>query len=70
MIRLTLTKNVAFNIMNEKTIIDLMQALSNMYEKSSEANKVYLNHRLVNLKMGEDNLVTIVTPQFWDVTDS
>jgi len=56
--------------MNEKTIIDLMQALSNMYEKSSEANKVYLNHRLVNLKMGEDNLVTIVTPQFWDVTDS
>jgi len=55
---LTLAKNVAFNIMNENTIIDLMKALSNMYEKPSTANKVYLIRRLVNLKMGEGNTIT------------
>nr|KYP75063.1 hypothetical protein KK1_007760 [Cajanus cajan] len=34
-IRLTLAKNVAFNILNEKKIVDLMKTLSNMYEKPS-----------------------------------
>jgi len=29
-----------------------------MYEKPFAANKVYLIRRLVNLKMGEGNLVT------------
>ena len=57
-IRLTLAKNVAFNIMNENTTVDLMKALSNMYEKPSAANKVYLIRRLVNLKMGEGNSIT------------
>jgi len=51
-IRLTLAKNVAFNIVNEKTIAGLMKALSDMYEKSSAANKVYLMRWLFNLKMG------------------
>ena len=57
-IRLTLVKNVAFNIMNENTTVDLMKALSNMYEKPSAANKVYLICRLINLKMGEGNSIT------------
>ena len=52
MIRLTLAKNVAFNIINEKTTTGLMNALSDMYEKSSAANKVYLMRWLFNLKMG------------------
>ncbi|KHN31032.1 Retrovirus-related Pol polyprotein from transposon TNT 1-94, partial [Glycine soja] len=52
-IRLTLAKNVAFNIMNEKTTAGLMKALLDMYEKLSAANKVYLMRRLFNLKMGE-----------------
>ncbi|KHN21247.1 Retrovirus-related Pol polyprotein from transposon TNT 1-94, partial [Glycine soja] len=52
-IRLTLAKNVAFNIVNEKTTAGLMKALSDMYEKPSAANKVYLMRRLFNLKMGE-----------------
>ncbi|KHN35463.1 Retrovirus-related Pol polyprotein from transposon TNT 1-94, partial [Glycine soja] len=52
-IRLTLAKNVAFNIVNEKTTAGLMKALSDMYEKPSVANKVYLMRRLFNLKMGE-----------------
>ncbi|KHN44573.1 Retrovirus-related Pol polyprotein from transposon TNT 1-94, partial [Glycine soja] len=52
-IRLTLAKNVAFNIVNEKTTAGLMKVLSDMYEKPSATNKVYLMHRLFNLKMGE-----------------
>ena len=31
MVRLTLARNVAFNIVKEKTTADLMKALSNMY---------------------------------------
>ena len=38
-IRLSLSKNVAFNILKEKTAKGIMEALSNMYEKPS-ANKV------------------------------
>ncbi|KHN28547.1 Retrovirus-related Pol polyprotein from transposon TNT 1-94, partial [Glycine soja] len=50
---LTLAKNVTFNIVNEKTTIGLMKALSDMYEKSLAANKIYLMRRLFNLKIGE-----------------
>ena len=32
-IRLTLSKSVAYNVVKEKTIIDLMKALFGMYEK-------------------------------------
>ena len=52
-IRLTLSRNVAFNIAKEKTTADLMKALSNMYEKPSASNKVYLMKRLFNLRMTE-----------------
>ena len=52
MIRLTLACNVAFNIAKEKTTASLMKALSNMYEKPSASNKVYLMHRLFNLRIG------------------
>ena len=52
MIRLTLAKNIAFNIVNEKTTAGLMKVLSDMYEKPSATNKVYLMRRLFNLKMG------------------
>ena len=40
--RLMLSKNVTFNIIKEKTTSDLLKALSNMYEKPSSMNKVYL----------------------------
>ena len=39
-VRLTLARNVAFNIVNKKTTADLMKALSNMYEKPSDSNKI------------------------------
>ncbi|KAE8705011.1 Cytochrome P450 84A1 [Hibiscus syriacus] len=52
-IRLTLSRNVAFNIAKEKTTAGLMAALSSMYEKSSASNKVHLMRRLFNLRMAE-----------------
>ncbi|VFQ64711.1 unnamed protein product [Cuscuta campestris] len=58
MIRLSLTKNVAFNILKEKTAKGIMDALSNMYEKPSAANKVFLIRELVNTKMKEGTSVT------------
>lgn len=41
-IRLSLSRTVAFNITKEKTTTGLMNALSSMYEKSSASNKVHL----------------------------
>ena len=35
-------KKHAFNIVKEKTTSDLLKALSNMYEKPSAMNKIYL----------------------------
>ena len=48
-IQLTLSRNVAFNIVKEKTTCGLLKALSNMYEKPSTMNKAYLMRRLFNL---------------------
>ena len=53
MIRLTLSRNVAFNIIKEKTTSYLLKLLSDMYEKPSTMNKVYLMERLFNLQMSE-----------------
>ncbi|VFQ77094.1 unnamed protein product [Cuscuta campestris] len=57
-IRLSLTKNVAFNILKEKTAKRIMDALSNMYEKPSAANKVFLIRELVNTRKKNDTSVT------------
>ncbi|KAJ0714724.1 putative RNA-directed DNA polymerase [Helianthus annuus] len=57
-IRFTLAKNVAFNIVKETTSFGLMKALSNMYEKPSASNKVFLIRQLVNTKMKEGASVT------------
>ena len=56
-IRLTLSRYVAHNVVKEKTTIDLMKALSGMYEKLSANNKVHLMKKLFNLKMAENALV-------------
>nr|GEX69385.1 retrovirus-related Pol polyprotein from transposon TNT 1-94 [Tanacetum cinerariifolium] len=52
-VRLSLAKNAAFNIVNEKTTFGLLKDLPNMYEKSSASNKVFLIRQLVNTKMTE-----------------
>nr|GEZ50051.1 retrovirus-related Pol polyprotein from transposon TNT 1-94 [Tanacetum cinerariifolium] len=51
--RLSLAKNVAFNVVNEKTTFGLLKALFNMYEKPSASNKVFLIRQLVNTNMTE-----------------
>ena len=52
-IRLTLSRSVAHNVVKEKTTVDLMKALSSMYENPSANNKVYLMKKLFNLKKVE-----------------
>ncbi|GJW96744.1 retrovirus-related pol polyprotein from transposon TNT 1-94 [Tanacetum coccineum] len=46
-------KNIAYNVVIKKTTYDLIKALSNMYEKPSASNKVFLIRQLVNTKMKE-----------------
>jgi hypothetical protein len=52
-VRLTLSRSVAHNVVKEKTTVGLMAALSGMYEKPSANNKVHLMKKLFNLKMAE-----------------
>ncbi|GJR06611.1 hypothetical protein Tco_0529595 [Tanacetum coccineum] len=52
-VRLSLAKHVAYNVVNDKTTYNLFKALSNMYEKSSASNKVFLIRKLLNTKMKE-----------------
>ena len=56
-IRLMLSKNVAHNVAKEKTIVGMMKALTEMDEKPSANNKVYLMEKLFNLKMSESGPV-------------
>ena len=53
-IRLTLSRSVAHNVVKKKATADLMKALSGMYEKPSTNNKVHLMKKLFNLKMAEN----------------
>ena len=53
-IRLTLSRSVAHNVVKEKTIADLMKAFFGMYENSSANNKVHLMKKPFNLKMVEN----------------
>jgi len=73
-VRLSLSRNVAFNIAKEKTTAGLMKALSSMYEKPSVSNKVHLMRRLFTLRMTEGasvaqhiNELNIVTIQLSSV---
>ena len=73
-VRLTLSRNVAFNIAKEKTTAGLMKALSSMCEKPSASNKVHLMRRLFTLRMTEGasvaqhiNELNIVTIQLSSV---
>nr|GEY24520.1 retrovirus-related Pol polyprotein from transposon TNT 1-94 [Tanacetum cinerariifolium] len=52
-VRLSLAKNVAYHVVNEKTTYGLIKALSNMYDKHSASNKVFLIRQLVNTKTKE-----------------
>ena len=69
LIRLTLTRKVAHNIIKERTTAGLMAALSGMYEKPSANNKVYLMKKLFNLKMAEGMPVTQHLNNFNTITN-
>ena len=56
-ITLALTRSVAFNIMKETTARDMLAALSNMYEKPSAGNRVFLMRELFNMRMNEGSSV-------------
>ena len=68
-IRLTLSRFVAHNVVKEKTTIDLMKALSDMYEKLSANNKVHLRKKLFNLKMAENASVAQHLNEFNTITN-
>ena len=57
-IRLTLSRSVAHNVVKEKTTANLMEALSGMYEKPSANNKIHLMKKLFNLNMAENASIT------------
>jgi hypothetical protein len=52
-IRLSLSRSVAHNVVKENAIMGLMAALSGMYEKPSANIKAHLMKKLFNLKMVE-----------------
>ncbi|VFQ78725.1 unnamed protein product, partial [Cuscuta campestris] len=56
-ITLALTRSVAFNIMKETTARDMLTALSNMYEKPSAGNRVFLMRKLFMMRMNEGSPV-------------
>jgi hypothetical protein len=69
MIRLSLTTSMAFNILKEKTMKDMMDALAKLYEKPSMSNKVFLMKRLFNTKMLEAEFVADHLNEFNTVTN-
>ncbi|KAL6328733.1 hypothetical protein AAG906_003750 [Vitis piasezkii] len=68
-IRLTLSRSVAHNVVKEKTTTYLMKALSGMYEKSSANNKVHMMKKLFNLKMVENASVAQHLNEFNTITN-
>nr|GFB32725.1 retrovirus-related Pol polyprotein from transposon TNT 1-94 [Tanacetum cinerariifolium] len=52
-----MAKNVAYNVVIEKTTYGLLKALSNIYEKPSASDKVFFIRQLINTKMNEGAFV-------------
>ena len=68
-IRLSLSKSVAHNVVKKKTTSSLMATLSSMYEKPSANNKVHLMKKLFNLKMVEGTSVAHHLNEFNTITN-
>ncbi|KAG6525878.1 hypothetical protein ZIOFF_015849 [Zingiber officinale] len=63
-IRLTLSKNMAHNVAKETSTEGLMKVLSDMYEKPSANNWVFLMKKLFHLKMAEGAFVATHLNEF------
>ena len=57
------------NVVKENTTVDLMKALSRMYEKPSSNNKGYLMKKLFNLKKAESTSVVQHLNEFSTITN-
>uniref|UniRef100_A0A2N9F5E5 CCHC-type domain-containing protein n=1 Tax=Fagus sylvatica TaxID=28930 RepID=A0A2N9F5E5_FAGSY len=68
-IRLTLSRSVAHNVVKETTTVGLMTALFGMYEKPSANNKVQLVKKLFNLNMAEGIVVEKHLNEFNTITN-
>ena len=68
-IRLTLSRSVAYNVVKEKITADLMKALSGMYEKPSTNNKMHLMKKLFNQKMAANTSVAQHLNKFDTITN-
>lgn len=55
-------------MVKKKTILELMLAMSEMYEKPLANNKMYLIKKLFNLKMKEGFSVTMHLNEFSSIT--
>jgi hypothetical protein len=60
---------VAFNILKEKTMNKLMDALAKLYEKPSASTKLFLMKRLFNMKMSEGGSIADHSNEFNIVTN-
>jgi hypothetical protein len=68
-IRLSLAASVDFNILKEKTMKEMMDALAKLYEKPLASNKVFLMKRLFNMKMSEGGSIAYHLNEFNMVTN-
>ena len=68
-IRLTLSRFVAHNVVKEKTTTNLIKVLSDMYKKPSANNKVHLMKKLFNLKMADNASIAQHLNEFNTITN-
>ena len=68
-IKLTLSRSLAHNVVKEKTTVDLIKALPSMYEKPSANNKVHLMKELFNLKMAKNASIAQHLNEFNTITN-
>ena len=59
LIWLDLTKNVAHNVAEEETTINMMNTLYDIYEKPFVNKEIHLMEKLFNLEMWEDTSTTV-----------
>jgi hypothetical protein len=68
-IQLILETSMAFNILKEKIMKELMDALDKLYEKPSVSNQVFLMKILFNMKMSEGGSILDHLNEFNTVTN-
>ena len=68
-IRLTLSRSFAHNVVKEKITVYLMKALSGMYEKPSTNNNVHLMKKQSNLKLAKNASIAQHLNEFNTITN-